>query len=197
MNKLYNKVQKIINKNIYCIIISMNELIPIQIIENKIFIIRGMKVMFDRDLAVLYEIETGALNRAVKRNIERFPDFFMFQLTEEEFDSLRCQIGISNMGKGGRRYLPYVFTEHGVLMLSSVLNSKKAIAVNIQIMQAFIKLREMALLHKDLTQRLDEMEHKFIQYARDMNINIEDIYKQLNYLTDITKPSKIGFKAED
>ena len=175
----------------------MNELIPIQIIENKIFIIRGMKVMFDRDLAVLYEIETGALNRAVKRNIERFPDFFMFQLTEEEFDSLRCQIGISNMGKGGRRYLPYVFTEHGVLMLSSVLNSKKAIAVNIQIMQAFIKLREMALLHKDLTQRLDEMEHKFIQYARDMNINIEDIYKQLNYLTDITKPSKIGFKAED
>jgi hypothetical protein len=99
------------------------------------------------------------------------------------------------MGKGGRRYLPYVFTEHGVLMLSSVLNSKKAIAINIQIMQAFVKLREMALLHKDFTQRLDEMEHRFIQYARDMNINIEDIYKQLNYLTDITKPAQIGFKG--
>lgn len=173
----------------------MKEIIPIQIIENKIFIIRGVKVMFDRDLAELYEIKTGALNRAVKRNIERFPDFFMFQLTEEEFNSLRCQIGISKVGKGGRRYLPYVFTEHGVLMLSSVLNSKKAIAINIQIMQAFVKLREMALVHKDLTQRLDEMEHRFIQYARDMNINIEDIYKQLNYLTDITKPSQVGFKT--
>ena len=91
--------------------------------------------------------------------------------------------------------MPYVFTEHGVLMLSSVLNSKKAIAINIQIMQAFVKLREMALVNKDLTQRLDEMEHRFIQYARDMNINIEDIYKQLNYLTDITKPSQIGFKT--
>lgn len=90
----------------------------------------------------------------------------------------------------------YVFTEHGVLMLSSVLNSKKAIAINIQIMQAFVKLREMALVNKDLTKRLDEMEYKFIQYARDMNINIEDIYKQLNYLTDRTKPSQIGFKTE-
>lgn len=175
----------------------MNELIPIQIIENKILIIRGMKVMFDKDLAALYEIETGALNRAVKRNLERFPDFFMFQLTEEEFNSLRCQFGISKTGKGGRRYLPYVFTEHGVLMLSSVLNSKKAIAVNIQIMQAFIKLREMALLHKDMTKRLDELEDTFIKYAKDMNINIEDIYRQLNYLTDRTRPSKIGFITKD
>ena len=173
----------------------MKEIIPIQIIENKIFIIRGVKVMFDKDLADLYEIETKNLNKAVKRNIERFPDFFMFQLTEEEFNSLRCQIGTSKDGRGGRRYLPYVVTEHGVLMLSSVLNSKKAIAINIQIMQAFVKLREMALVNKDLTQRLDEMEHRFIQYARDMNINIEDIYKQLNYLTDITKPSQIGFKT--
>ena len=175
----------------------MNELIPIQIIEHKIFVIRGVKVMLDRDLADLYEIETGALNRAVKRNIDRFPDFFMFQLTEEEFNSLKCQIGISKIGKGGRRYLPYVFTEHGVLMLSSVLSSKKAIAINIQIMQAFIKLREMALLHKDLTKRLDEFENTFIKYAKDMNINVEDIYRQLNYLTEITKPAKIGFKTKD
>lgn len=101
------------------------------------------------------------------------------------------------MGKGGRRYLPYVFTEHGVLMLSSVLNSKKAIAVNIQIMKTFVKLREMALVHKDLTKRLDEFEHTFIQYAKDMNINVEDIYRQLNYLTDITKPAQIGFKTKD
>ena len=101
-------------------------------IQKMIYEIRGHKVMLDSDLAGLYEIETKALNRAVKRNIERFPDIFMFQLTEEEFGSLRCQIGTSNEGKGGRRYLPYVFTEHGVLMLSSVLNSKKAISVNIE-----------------------------------------------------------------
>ena len=91
-----------------------NELTEIQ---NRIYEIRGLKVMLDSDLAKLYEIETGALNRAVKRNIDRFPDFFMFQLTENELNSLRCQFGISKDGKGGRRYLPFVFTEHGILML--------------------------------------------------------------------------------
>ena len=92
--------------------------------------------------------------------------------------------------------MPYVFTEQGVAMLSSVLNSKQAIAVNIQIMRVFVQIKQFALTNKELTERLNEFENRFIQYAKDMNINIEDIYKQLNYLTDITKPSKVGFKIE-
>ncbi len=174
----------------------MNEIIPIQIIENKIFVIRGIKVMIDRDLAELYGVQTFRLNEAVKRNIKRFPAEFMFQLNNEEKNEL-----IANCDKfktlKHTPSSPYAFTEHGVVMLASVLNSDRAIAVNIQIVKAFIKLREMALLHKDLTKRLDEFESTFIKYAKDMNINIEDIYKQLNYLTDITKPSQIGFKVKD
>ena len=106
--------------------------ISLKRIKNMIYEFRGHKVMLDSDLAELYEIETGALNRSVKRNIARFPHYFMFQLTERETNSLRCQNGISKETKGGRRYLPFVFTEHGVLMLSSVLNSKKAIKINIE-----------------------------------------------------------------
>ena len=170
----------------------MNELIPIQ---NLIYEIRGQKIMLDSDLAVLYDIKTFNLNKAVKRNIQRFPDDFMFQITKEEYECLLFQIGISKSKRGGRRTMPYVFTEHGILMLSSVLNSEQAIAINIQIMRVFVQIKQFALTNKELTERLNEMEHRFIQYARDMNINIEDIYKQLNYLTDITKPSQIGFKA--
>lgn len=172
----------------------MNELIPIQIIENKIFVIRGIKVMLDRDLAELYEIKTMVLNQAVKRNLKRFPEDFMFKLNKDETQELITNCDRFKTLKHSPS-TPYAFTEQGVAMLSSVLNSDKAVAINIQIVRAFIKLREMALVNKDLTQRLDEMEHRFIQYARDMNINIEDIYKQLNYLTDITKPSQIGFKG--
>lgn len=171
----------------------MNEIIPIQ---NLIYEIRGQKVMLDSDLAVLYTIPTHRLNEAVKRNIQRFPLDFMFQLSKDEYETLISQIAISNPKRGGRRTLPYVFTEHGILMLSSVLNSEQAIAINIQIMRVFVQIKQFALTNKDLTQRLDEMEHRFIQYARDMNINIEDIYKQLNYLTDITKPVKIGFDTK-
>ena len=173
----------------------MKEIIPIQIIENKIYIIRGIKVMLDSDLAYLYEVDTKVLNQAVKRNLDRFPEDFMFQLSDDEWQNLRSQFVTLN--KITRKYKPYVFTEQGVAMLSGILNSKRAVAVNIQIMRTFIKLRELALTSKDLTQRLDEMEHTFIQYARDMNINIEDIYKQLNYLTDVTKPSQIGFKTKE
>lgn len=173
----------------------MKEIIPVQIIENKIFIIRGIKVMLDSDLALLYEVDTKVLNQAVKRNFDRFPEDFMFQLSDDEWQNLRSQFVTLNLNKVTRKYKPYVFTEQGVAMLSGILNSKRAVAVNIQIMRTFIKLRELALTNKDFTQRLDEMEHRFIQYARDMNINIEDIYKQLNYLNDITKPSQIGFKG--
>lgn len=170
----------------------MNELIPIQ---NLIYEIRGQKVMLDRDLAKLYDVEVKRLNEAVKRNIQRFPSDFMFQLNKEEWQNLRSQF--ATLSKDKRKYAPYVFTEQGVSMLSSVLNSEQAIAINIQIMRVFVQIKQFALTNKELTERLDEMEHRFIQYARDMNINIEDIYKQLNYLTDITKPSKVGFNIQE
>ena len=169
----------------------MKEIIPIQ---NLIYEIREQKVMLDSDLARLYGVEVKRLNEAVKRNIRRFPIDFMFQLTKDEWQTLRSQF--ATLSKDKRKYTPYVFTEQGVSMLSSVLNSEQAIAINIQIMRVFVQIKQFALTNKDLTQRLDEMEHRFIQYARDMNIDIEDIYKQLNYLTDITKPSKIGFNIQ-
>ncbi|OGH95844.1 MAG: hypothetical protein A2039_09005 [Candidatus Melainabacteria bacterium GWA2_34_9] len=174
-----------------------NELIPIQIIENKIFIIRGKKVMIDSDLAQLYEVETRIVNQAIKRNLDRFPQNFMFQVNNEEWQNLRSQFVISSGNYGGRRYLPYVFTEHGVLMLATVLNSQKAIAVSVQIVNAFVKLREMALANKDLSKRVDEIERTLISYARENNTNIEEIFQQLAYLHDITKPKQIGFNAED
>lgn len=143
-------------------------------IERKIYRTRGQKVMLDSDLAALYGVETKVLNQAVRRNSMRFPSDFMFQLTAEESEALRCQAGIlelhdylrsqivtSKIGRGGRRYQPYVFTEHGIAMLSSVLNSDRAIEVNIQIMRAFVKLREMIASHQELTKRLDEMENKY------------------------------------
>jgi phage regulator Rha-like protein len=176
----------------------MQDLIPIQIIENKIFVIRGQKVMLDSDLALLYETETFRLNEAVKRHLERFPSNFMFQLTKEEWKFLTSQFAMSKAGRGGRRTLPYVFTEHGVLMIANVLNSQKAIAVSIQIINAFVKLREMALTHKDLSQRLDEMEKSFINYTKENNIDIQEIFNQLKYLTELNQPKQteqIGFKT--
>ena len=127
-------------------------------IESMIYIIRGQKVMRDSDLASLYGVETRIINRNVKRNIERFPDDFMFQLTKNEYQSLISQFGISKTGRGGRQKLPYVFTELGIAMLSSVLNSKTAIAVNISIMRIFIKLRSNHLLEKELTERMNKLE---------------------------------------
>lgn len=116
----------------------------------------------------------------------------MFQLTDEETKNLRYQFGTAKINPKSR-YNPYVFTEQGVAMLSSVLNSKKAIQVNIQVMMTFVQIRQFALESKELTRRLDDIERGFIEYAKDMNINIEDIYRQLDYLTDKTKPHKIGF----
>jgi len=135
--------------------------IPQQIIESKILIIRGKKVMLDRDLAVLYDVETRTLNQAVRRNIKRFPEDFMFQLTKEEMNNWKSQIVISNKDKMGIRKKPYAFTENGVAMLSSVLNSERAITVNIQIMRTFTKLRELLTTHKELKQKLNKMEKKY------------------------------------
>jgi hypothetical protein len=114
--------------------------------------------MLDEDLAELYGVETGALTRAVRRNIDRFPGDFMMQLSGDEWSDLRSQIGISKEGRGGRRYRPYVFTEQGVAMLSSVLRSKRAVAVNIEIMRAFVELRRLAESHEDLAKRIHELE---------------------------------------
>lgn len=140
----------------------MKAIIPVETIEKKILLIRGEKVMLDADLAELYGVETFNLNKAVKRNIDRFPSDLMVQLTKEEANSLRFHIGMSKTsGRGGRRYLPYAFTEQGVAMLSSVLNSKRAVQVNIAIMRAFVKLREMLATHKDLARKLNEMEKKY------------------------------------
>lgn len=132
--------------------------IPDQL-ESLIFIIRGHRVMLSIHLAELYEVETKTLVRAVKRNIERFPADFMFQLTEEEFANLRCQFGTSSSW-GGMRYLPYAFTEQGVAMLSSVLRSPRAVQVNIEIMRAFVRLRHLVAGHAELARRLEELEQK-------------------------------------
>ena len=137
----------------------MANVISIEVIVSKILIIRGKRAMLDKDLAGLYEVRTKNLNKAVKRNIERFPEDFMFQLTKEEVESLRFQIGTSK--RGGRRYSPYVFTQEGVAMLSSVLNSPRAVQVNIQIMRAFVKLRRMILTNVDLKRKVEEMESKY------------------------------------
>ena len=128
---------------------SQKNLIPQEHIENRIFFIREQKVMLDRDLAILYDVETKALNQAVKRNVKRFPSDFMFQLTREEATSLRSHFVTLKRGRHSK-YAPYAFTEHGILMLSSVLNSQRAIQVNIQIMRTFTKLREMLASHVEL-----------------------------------------------
>ena len=134
-------------------------IIPLEIIEKRIFFLRGQKVMLDYQLAELYEVETKALKRAVKRNSDRFPKDFCFTLTREEFVHLRYHFGASN--RGGTRYIPLAFTEQGVAMLSSVLHSKRAIRVNVEIMRTFVKLREILLSHKDLAAKLEDLEKKY------------------------------------
>jgi hypothetical protein len=173
----------------------MNEIIPIQ---NLIYEIRGHKIMLDNDLANLYGVETKVLNQAVKRNVERFPDDFMFQINQEEWEviKVRSQIVTSPKG-GGRQYFPYVFTEQGVSMLSSVLKSKQAIVINVQIMRTFVKMRQFALENKDLTERLTVVEQYLMQYAKDNNKEIDKINEAINYLLDRNRPQKIGFTVKD
>lgn len=136
-------------------------LIPIERIEKSIYFIRGEKVMLDRDLAALYEVETKALKRAVRRNLDRFPKDFMFVLSRREFQDWRRQFGTSKQDRQGLRYAPMAFSEHGILMLSSILNSKRAVLVNIEIMRAFVKLRHMLSSNVELSRRLDELENKY------------------------------------
>ena len=137
----------------------MKSIIPVDILEQKIMFIRGHKVMLDRDLAVLYGVGTRDLNKAVSRNPERFPKDFMFQLNKKDFENLMFQFGTSSWG--GTRKMPYAFTEHGILMLSSVLKSSRAVQVNIQIMRAFVKLRQLLNTHKELAHKLEALEKKY------------------------------------
>jgi len=161
----------------------------LSVIQTKICEIRDQKVMLDFDLAELYETETKYLKRAVNSNIKRFPPDFMFQLTKEEWESLRFQIGTSNQ-RGGTRYMPYAFTEQGVAMLSSVLNSEKAISMNIAIMRAFVMIRQYVLDYKELKEQIEKLE-------KEMNHKFKDIYEALNYLINppIPKRKPIGFKS--
>ena len=139
----------------------MNTQLPAERVEQRILRLRGQNVMLDEDLADLYGVTTKRLNEQVRRNRERFPDDFMFQLTPDEVASLRSQIATSNVGRGGRRYAPLAFTEQGVAMLSSVLRSKRAVQVNIEIMRAFVRLRRILTEHKDLARKLDALERKY------------------------------------
>ncbi len=138
-----------------------SSLIPVELIERRIYLIRGHKVMLDRDLADLYQVTTKVLNQAVKRNPGRFPMDFMFELIGAEAEFLRSQFVTSNKARGGRRYLPYAFTEQGVAMLSSVLRSERAVQVNIAIMRAFVRLRELLASNKQLAAKLDALEQKY------------------------------------
>ncbi len=164
-------------------------------IQSKIYELRGYKVMLDFDLAALYETETKRLKEAVRRNKDRFPFDFMFELTRDEYNSLRTQFASLENGKGKfSKYLPFAFTEQGVAMLASVLNNPKAIQVNIQIVRAFVFMRQYALTHKDLTDKIKEIESQY-------NKQFKDVYEALNYLlhknkqeTEQKERTRIGYK---
>jgi len=171
----------------------MGALVPTEIIEKKIWLIRGQKVILDFDLAELYGVTTKALKQSVKRNMKRFPSDFMFILTYQEVRNLRSQIVTSSSSNwGGIRFSPMAFTEQGVAMLSSVLNSEKAIEVNIMIMRAFVKLREMIASNKDLARRLDDLENK---YDKQFKIVFEAIRQLM--IPPTTPKRKIGFDLKE
>ena len=173
-------------------------------VESLIHVIRGRRVILDAEMAVLYQVETKTLNQAVHRNFDRFPDDFMFQLSHEEAESLRSQSVTSNKvtskGRGGRRYLPYVFTEHGVVMLSSVLKSQRAVQVNIFIARAFIRMREIIAANKDLAVRVEKLERGHDNAASVIEVLVEDIDRLTDDVQQMkATPSKprrrIGFRA--
>ena len=187
--------------------VNNNALVPSERIEGRILLIRGHKVMVDADLAQLYDVETRALVQAIKRNMQRFPDDFMFQLTAEEFAALRSQTVISNVGRGGRRTAPYAFTEQGVAMLSSVLGSPRAVAVNIEIMRTFVRVRELAITHHELAKQLNALEEKtesmalqHDSFARNTRAQLKQVFDAIRELMTPPEPSKkrpIGFVTSE
>lgn len=172
-------------------------LLPNETIHRKIFVIRGKKVLIDRHLAELYGVSSKVLNQAVKRNIERFPEDFMFRLTQEEADSSRSQFVTLKRGQN-IKYLPYAFTELGVAMLSSVLNSSKAIQVNMQIMRAFHKLREMISNHEELRIKIEELEKEYDARFDRVDVHVQSVFQAFKEIKKLLKPpkskkTKIGF----
>lgn len=163
-------------------------------IQNRIYIIRGQKIMLDSDLAQLYGVETKALNRQVRRNLSRFPEDFMFQLTKEEYESLKCQIGTSKEGRGGKQKQPLVFTELGIAMLSSVLRSEKASQVNIAIMRIFVKLRSYYALEERIESKVDQLEQSVTHVFK-------VVFERLDNLEEVMinqrKRKKIGLNSKD
>lgn len=168
------------------------QVIPDEVISNKIYLIREKKVMLDKDLALLYGVTTGNLNKAVKRNIKRFPDDFMFQLTKQEFDNLIFQFGTSSWG--GTRSLPYAFTEQGVAMLSGILNSDRAIQVNIQIMRIFTKIREMLVENLSLRLEVEAIKKKLTNHDKSIELVFSYLDELLEHQENPQPRKQIGFK---
>jgi len=169
-------------------------IIPDEVIIDKIYFIRDQKVMIDRDLAVLYGVETKRLKEAVKRNIKRFPPDFMFEMTKDEFDNWRSQIATSKPDKKGLRYAPFCFTEQGVTMLSCVLSSKRAIEVNIKIIRVSTRMKEMLLTHKEILLKLEQLEKQVIQNSHDVQAIFTALKQLLNSPDEPRNP--IGYKME-
>ncbi len=173
----------------------MDVAVPLEVVKGKIYLIRGQKVFLDADLAVLYGVTTANLNKAVKRNIERFPGDFMFQLDKAEMGSLLFQSGTSKSGSGGRRSAPYAFTEQGVAMLSSVLRSERAVQVNIAIMRAFVQMRELAASNRELARKIDMLEKKHARHDEQF-VAVFDAIRQMMVPVE-KKRRRIGFGQED
>jgi len=173
-------------------------------IESVIFVVRGERILLDSDLATLYGVTTGALNRAVKRNLDRFPEDFVFQLTTEEAAALRCQSGISKerahpvyarANRGGRRYLPYVFTEHGALMAANVLNSPQAVQMSVFVVRAFVRMRQAMALHTNMAEKLEDLERRVTGHDEAIRSLVQTI-RQL--MAPPAKPRRsIGFRVEE
>lgn len=183
-------------------------MLPLEAITHRIVVVRSQKVLLDSDLAALYGVETKRFNEAVKRNLARFPADFMFQLSAEEFAALRSQFATSNApaGRGGRRYLPRAFTEHGAIMAASVLNSPRAIEVSMYVVRAFVRLRELATTHQDLAKRLDALEEKTEELAmqhdtftRTTRVQLKQVFDALREMMTPPEPAKrpIGFVAPE
>lgn len=172
----------------------MNELIPIERIENKILLIRKQKVMLDFHLAELYGVETKQLKRQVRRNFRRFPVDFMFELSKEEYEILRCQFGTLRHGEHSK-YCPFAFTEQGVAMLSSVLKSERAIEVNILIMRAFVKIKEALATHKEVSRKLSELEARVGKHDSEIGLIFDAIRKMVE--PDVLPKKTIGFVVEE